>query len=139
MNAQIKRPSFAERCRRAFLLFEIPKEEWDSLGRSFSWEDELATFGRSWFIEWSCWKALEIGRLDELIEKEIVHEIEARRAISPYNSSRYIEEAAEHSDHSYWQRGVEFSIKKGWIEQDYRARQDMTSYGFLRYPSHRPH
>ena len=109
---------------------------WDdpSIGRI-----ELATFGRSVFIEWSCWKALELDLLDQLIEKEIVHEIEARRAISPYNSSRYIEEAAEHSDHEYWQRGIEFSIKKGWIEQDYRARQDMTSYGFLRYPSHRPH
>ncbi len=140
MNAQqINRPSFGERCRRAFKLFNIPQSEWDSLGSSFYWEDELATFGRSWFIEWACWKALDLGQLDELISQEIVHEIEARRAISPYNSPRYISEAAEHSDHEYWQKGVEFSIKKRWIEASYRDRQDMTSYGFERYPSHPPH
>ena len=137
MSAQIKRPSFGERCRRAFLMFEIPEEEWDSLGQSFCWEDELATFGRSWFIEWACWKALDLGLLDQLIEKEIVHEIEARRAISPYNSSRYINEAAEYSDHAYWQKGIEFSIKKKWIESSYLDRQDLTSYGYERYPSHR--
>jgi hypothetical protein len=79
-----------------------------------------------------------LNRLDQLIDEEIVHEIEARRAISPYNSSRYLEEAAEYSDHEYWQKGIEFSIKKGWVEPSYRDRQDMTSYGFLRYPSHRP-
>ncbi|MGA0395478.1 MAG: hypothetical protein ACO3MW_15640 [Rhodospirillales bacterium] len=39
---------------------------------------------------------------------------------------------------SLFEKGIDYSIKKGWIEKTYRERMDLTNCGGWRYPTHRP-
>jgi hypothetical protein len=134
-----KHKTFEERVFLACSLLKLPLGEWEMKVSAFTWEGDLATFGRSEFIHWACWETLAIDKLDELINCGAVHEIEARRAISPYNTRRYVEDAGgPEEDHSLFEKGIDYSISKGWVEANYRDRMDLTSCGGWRYPPHRP-
>ena len=139
MSKKYGQYSFEERVFVACSLLKLPLGEWEMKVSAFQWEGDLATFGKSEFIHWACWETLAIDKLDELINCEAVHEIEARRAISPYNTRKYVEKAGgPEEDHTIYEKGIDYSIKKGWIEDTYRDRMDLTSCGGWRYPPHRP-
>jgi hypothetical protein len=133
------RKSFDERVYAGCKVLGLPREEWDRKVWEYTWEDELGPFGRSAYIHWVCWEALALDKVDELIEVGAVAELEARRAISPYNTRRYVEQAGgPEEDHTIYEKGIDYSISRGWIEKTYRERMDLTSCGGWRYPAHPP-
>lgn len=133
------RKSFEERVYAGCQVLGLPREEWQRKVWEYTWEDELGPFGRSAYIHWVCWEALALDLIDELIEVGAVAELEARRAISPYNTRKYVEKAGgPEEDHSVFEKGISLSIEKGWIEASYRSRMDLTSCGGWRYPAHPP-